>query len=100
LSHTLVARVTIAVTIITEVEADYILCDIHCAYRIVFYNWDKVCSLWSISWGWRNSSASSIGSIGFYGYHIFMEYNMNITVDCSGIHVDIIMITTTTTTTN
>ena len=34
-----------------------------------------------------------------YGYHILMECSMNITVACSGIHVDIRMITTTTTTT-
>jgi len=47
---------------------------------------------------WRNSSASSIGSCGFHGYHI-LEYSMNITVACSGIHVDIIMITTTIITT-
>jgi len=36
--------------------------------------------------------------IWFLQYHILMEYSMNITVACSGMYVDIIMITTTTTT--
>jgi hypothetical protein len=35
-------------------DTDFFLWEVHWGQRNI-YNWDRLCSLWPMTWGWRNS---------------------------------------------